>query len=336
MYVKTLLKWRNIWMGIAMLWMVYYHSGIVVENSILSFIKNSGYGGVDIFLFASGVGCYYSLDKNNDFLQFIKRRIGRIIPIYWLFLVIWCFYKILTTDITLSAIVGNFLCVQLFTGLGNNFNWYISAMWLLYFLAPFFYSITKVYHHVIQYVGILILLCVFTIPFWTSNDYIIMVTRIPIFFIGMIFAKLAKEDFYINRLQVIGLFILMCIGIIILYTFVEIIRRGLWSYGLYWYPFILIVPGLCVFISSIVEKIILTKLGKWSCKLFSILGTYSFEIFLIHALIYDIYRTLFIAVDEKYNSNKWWYVVILILIPFCWIFVRLNTLISNIGKKNFK
>ena len=56
-------KYRDTWVGIAMLWIVFFHLDIDIGNKVLSLIKLFGYGGVDICLFCSGIGCYNSLKK---------------------------------------------------------------------------------------------------------------------------------------------------------------------------------------------------------------------------------------------------------------------------------
>ena len=337
MELKTILKWRNVWMGIAMLWMVVYHSGIVFPIKILSYVQQIGYGGVDVFLFASGLGCYYSLDKNDDFADFIKRRIKRIIPTYWFFLLFWTIYKVITVSLSVTAVIGNFLCIQSYTGLGNDFNWYISAMWTLYFLAPFFYSKMKTYSSIRQYIGMFIVLMLFTIPFWNSAIYVIAVTRFPIFFIGMSAAKLAKDkNPYISIKQIIGISVVMLLGVVLLLYCYKYQAAYLWSYGLYWYPFILIVPGMCLLISCAMELISKFSIGKWVEKPLSLVGRYSFEIYLVHAFIYDMYRYYFAAIDMKYNSNKWWLVVMLMIIPICILFVKGDKLCQQLGRKILK
>lgn len=330
--LKSLIKWRNIWMGVAILWTIWFHSGLNISNPILYTLKCWGYGGVDIFLFASGLGCYFSLDKNNDFSEFIKRRIVRIVPTYWLFLVIWCLYKRWTIGLSIPAILGNFLFVQSYTGLGNDFNWYIGAMWLLYFLAPFFYSVIKKYNSVMQYLGMIVFLVLITIPF-CGSEFIIMVTRIPIFFIGMCLAKLVKENVVIETKEIIALIVLMIIGIVSLWWFQTYCYAILWTHGLYWYPFIAIIPGMCMLISLIMEKISNFRIGKYVERCLSVLGNYSFEIFLVHALMFDIYRAFFIAFNPKYNWDMYWYIVIVLIVPCCMLFIGANKLISKIANK---
>ncbi len=71
-------------MGLAILWVVWFHSSVELNffnisffNKIFSFLKNIGYGGVDIFLLVSGMGIYNLLEK-NDISKYIKNRIKRI------------------------------------------------------------------------------------------------------------------------------------------------------------------------------------------------------------------------------------------------------------------
>lgn len=73
--IVSILQYRNVWMGLAILWIVFFHSGL--EILVLHFVKMSGYGGVDIFVFSSGIGCFYSLDKDQDAERFMIRRIKK-------------------------------------------------------------------------------------------------------------------------------------------------------------------------------------------------------------------------------------------------------------------
>ena len=74
MTLRDTFKYRSIWMGFAILWVVFYHINIPINNTPIFFLKTFGYGGVDIFIFASGIGCYYSYLRDRSPLDFIKRR----------------------------------------------------------------------------------------------------------------------------------------------------------------------------------------------------------------------------------------------------------------------
>lgn len=51
LYLKDAIKYRNVWLGIAMIWIVVYHSGIDLGNNVFGEIMKIGYGGVDICIY---------------------------------------------------------------------------------------------------------------------------------------------------------------------------------------------------------------------------------------------------------------------------------------------
>ena len=104
---NEILKFRSLWMGIAILMVVYFHSYFFITFfkdinsnnfvSVLKELKTFSYGGTDIFLFASGIGCWFSLNKlikesNSQnsmaadfYFPFITTRFNRIhiFILYW-------------------------------------------------------------------------------------------------------------------------------------------------------------------------------------------------------------------------------------------------------------
>ena len=337
MSLKKAIKYREVWMGLAILWIVWFHSGLQPENEILNFIKKIGYGGVDIFLFASGIGCYYSLDKDSDSFNFIKRRIIRIIPTYWTFLLFWIPYKRMADGMSLRAALGNILCIRNFTGLGGEFNWYISAMWLMYLLAPFFKGLVDKLNAAYKVILVTIFLVLFSVCFWDVYVYIVTVTRIPIFFLGMYAGKLAKQDFYISK-KCLGILMAVAMAGFGLYVYWQgIHQEDMWYKGYHWYPFILITPGLCVAISWLFE-LLKKKAGEGLQKVISIPGKFSFEIYLLHIWFFDILEYNLIENGIIQNSPVVWLIAIVALIPSCLILHYVQKLImyvvNGVLKKN--
>lgn len=72
-----ILKYKRELMGCAILWVMFYHSEFASHSSLFNMVKSMGYGGVDIFLFLSGMGIFFSL-KNNSLGKYIYNRIRRI------------------------------------------------------------------------------------------------------------------------------------------------------------------------------------------------------------------------------------------------------------------
>lgn len=308
--LEDLFQYRSVWMGIAILWVVFYHVRIVWQEP-LNTIRKVSYGGVDLFLFASGIGCYYSLSRDGDLLRFLKRRFLRIIPVYWFFLLFWCTVKMLTGGIPVSAIIGNFLCIQTFTYRGNDFNWYISAIWLLYFLAPFFKEAADRMSSWVQCGLMLLVLLLFSIPFGESRALITTMTRIPLFFLGVYFGKLAKNGAVLTKSLFAGAMISLFLGLGLLFYFLEYHADKLWN-GLYWYPFLLIIPGMCLLISCICQAVRIRPLQKG----LAFLGKYSFEIYLVHVLIFYV-LLYWIQTGYVENSRRNWLYAVLLIAPCC-------------------
>ena len=64
-YVTLLSKHRSAIMGFAIIWIMIAHLKVSFDFIPLQAIKKIGYGGVDIFLFLSGFGLYFSCSKDN-------------------------------------------------------------------------------------------------------------------------------------------------------------------------------------------------------------------------------------------------------------------------------
>ena len=93
MRYRDIIKYRSVWMGAAIIWVVFFHIPEILDVTWLAFVKKLGYGGVDLCLFASGVGCFYSLQKDPDPGRFIVRRFWRLAPVYLLFMAFWIPWK---------------------------------------------------------------------------------------------------------------------------------------------------------------------------------------------------------------------------------------------------
>ena len=329
MNIKNMIRYREVWMGLAIVWVVFFHSGIWPASEFMTEIKMIGYGGVDIFMFASGIGCFCSLQKNDELIEFFKRRVLRIIPTYWCFLLMWTIYNGIYGEISWNSILGNLLCVRHLTGLGGEFNWYISAMWCMYLMAPLLKKIVDKINTKYQFVSIIGVLFLFSICFWDTTTYIIIMSRFPIFFIGMYVGKMAWQDIVIRKVGFCSCMVMMVAGIGLLRYLQNVYPDYLWSRGGYWYPFILIVPGGCMLISYMME--VLKKIGMdWIEKILAIPGKFSFEIYLLHIWFFDILNNNLIAKGILEYKRSVWVGAILMLIPLCIVLRKITSLLLPI------
>ena len=76
--IKDISTFRSELMGWSILWIMMLH---FTFNQIkpLGFIAQYGFAGVDIFLFVSGFGLFYSLNKDHNLVSFYRKRLLRIL-----------------------------------------------------------------------------------------------------------------------------------------------------------------------------------------------------------------------------------------------------------------
>lgn len=314
MSYNTIIKYRNLWMGLAILWIILFHSRfdlLIGDN-----LKRIGYGGVDIFFFASGIGCYHSLIKNPDNFHFIKRRILRILPTYYTFLFFWLIFKVFFSNITLREILGNIFCVGWFLKLDNQFNWYINGIWLFYFLSPFFVAYVKQKTVKINHLFLFMILLALNIPF-INTYWLILSSRLPIFFLGILFASKCSQKGYLTLKHFIVADISTIIGFTILFFCISQCSDYLWSHGLWWFPFILIIPGLCLTLSFISEYL-KNKLAITIGHILSYIGEFTFELYLTHIFIFDIIDHL-ISSDFLQDTNFCWLTGVVFVLIFTFL-----------------
>src|SRR5574344_11398 len=77
-------------MGTAMLFVILFHVSLPRSDMFFG-LRRMGNIGVDMFLFLSGIGLWFSWTKNPDWKRFFRRRYLRIYPAW---LIIACLYYI--------------------------------------------------------------------------------------------------------------------------------------------------------------------------------------------------------------------------------------------------
>lgn len=74
---KDLSRYRGELMGAAIIFIVLFHAPLARADAFFG-LRRCGNIGVDMFLFLSGIGLWYSWVKTPSFKQFYKRRLLRI------------------------------------------------------------------------------------------------------------------------------------------------------------------------------------------------------------------------------------------------------------------
>lgn len=281
------LKYRGFIMGIATLAILFYHCPIKMDNSLVLTIKSIGYSGVDLFVFCSGWGCSLSYLKNKSAYKFWGRRAKRILPVWFILLIaFWApTYIFINKKISfpvVMTVIGNVLGLQAFTEKGGVFCWYISLLIVTYLLAPLLVQFCNK-HELPGSCLVILLLILLSFPFWQTTVLILIFSRLPLFYIGIVFQK------YWSRIRsgntVLGIGIAMIIGYVTLFiTVVKVPTDVRWNYGLFWYPCILIAPGMSLSLNWLAKKMDSSPLSP-VVRFISWIGKISFEVYLIQELI---------------------------------------------------
>ena len=296
-YLRILSKHRSAIMGLAILWVMLFHIPYSFGFVPFDLIKGVGYGGVDIFLFLSGFGLYFSCSKDEfNLYKYYKSRFSRIMPEFWLVLLLAFiikmdfsgrdFYNLACTATTLGYWVWGRVPFE---------HWYISCILLFYAIFPWYYMLFKKYGVKVPLfiIGggfvLMALYALICVMFFNRSNIggtaILTYARIPIFFIGSIFGYWAKEgkDLLLSRTRKIIYILLAVIAFVSLIGFMKYMPEGLWICSLYFIPFILMTPVLCVILSKLFDKF--PKVDK----ILAYVGSISLELYLCHGYIFECF-----------------------------------------------
>ena len=175
-----------------------------------------------------------------------------------------------------------------------TFNWYIFAILLFYLLSPLF-------HEIITRKGgpILLLLSLpLNILFFGDFNHLIASSRLFIYLLGMMTAYLAetKPDRKISGKLLVGI---MALSVVLLVLVTRLPSETLDRYGLWWYPFMGIIPGLLYSLIILFEKI-----GKDSYPVLELFGKASLELYLLNVSFKD-YVYAYVARFTGWNEWVW-------------------------------
>lgn len=301
-------------MGIAMVFVMLLHMSYLPSPTWLKHACFYLYIGVDIFICASGFGLCYAWNKQG-IERFYKRRFLRLYPTYALmalfvtFLRTWGGEHFSTWDI-----FCHFTTLQYYNIGGHRFDWYLSAMFVLYLIFPLLFKLK----HPLTCVGIFVCTLIF-LHFIRMNWPIpALIGRIGIFAYGILMYRVLESQTPPKWLYICGgIFCLLApVPFLITHPFGEV--DFIFSAGLT--PLLLAAIFylhhiLCS--SPCYEKAInlLSFIGKYSLPLYAanILVDNTQQVLHIHSIssywvLQALWSTCFILLENKVFSpciNKW-------------------------------
>ena len=302
MRFQTILKYRKNMMAAAIVMILMYHTKGAWPEIALKKAAGYFYGGVDLFFFASGIGCFFSWFRDENAAAFLKRRAGRILPVYIPFSLCWIAVEALGEGIGFSAALANLFGVHGFLDIAPSFNWYVSGMWLSYLLTPWLAPLARRCDSRAKAIAAVLALLVFSFAFWGDTQLIIILTRLPIFFVGMLFAAESRRREALTKAELVLLFALIPVGAAILWESPKFFADLVWSHGLAWYPMLLIAPGLCAAVAAASAFLDRRAVGRGINKALGLLGGITFEIYLVHFWALEKPLPLFLGLTVLYTA----------------------------------
>ena len=220
--------YRTQLMGVAALLIVLCHANIypVATSPIIRKLLSFGNAGVDIFLFLSGVGVFYSLKGGGrkNLLKWYIKRYHRIFVPYVLMQIPYWSYFIAIGKFNLADSLYEFSTLAFWVR--HTGMWYIALLIPLYLLAPFMYDLFCNGKNIYAFLSIVTLLILCKIPVVSENSLLLNVVaniqfafvRVVSFILGLSVAKYIQQGISVNS----GLIIAVSLTLWILCRLLEI------------------------------------------------------------------------------------------------------------------
>jgi len=199
---KNYSKGRTTVMGIATLLIVWFHSCITPrEGGLLWLHKQLSDIGVEMFLFASGVGVHFAWKKYKRFLPYLIGRLQRVLVPFLIVAIPWFWYHDVTIGHSRRLFLKDVTMLTFWTE-GRLTFWFVAAILILYIAAPaYLYLDSRFRKKTIPLdilVTVLIYGAMFLIPtsvlYGLFGSVMIFVPRIPVFLIGLRFGRAIEEE----------------------------------------------------------------------------------------------------------------------------------------------
>lgn len=325
-------------MGLAILFIVMFHQHFIT-GPITSFFHSYGHFGVDVFLFLSGFGIYYSLNKQKDnesVKSFYMRRAFRIIPTCLIAFI--CFYYFWKTafPVTYRFSGPNFIC-----GCFGLDVWYIRTIVIYYLLSPILFRLITKKNRYAFFLFIVLSITIpliqrdvtafintnFPDPVFYRQTLVTSATRFPAYFLGMIVAHGAFSTKVLWDIRTI-LIAVTCLSLSASWVNIQTddpsinhcLRNIKNSYSIV-LPLLVYIP----WVAWVLQKLFPPFLRNIVCWC----GKYSLEIFLAHAAFFPFYKKHLFSEVPEYN----FIIAFFISVGLAFLLNRLTTLLVSFYRK---
>ena len=331
-------RYRGELMGAAMLFIILFH--VQLPRSDMFFgLRRMGNIGVDLFLFLSGIGLWFSWMKDREGENLRQKTVGfylrRLLRIYPTWLVMASLFYV--GDFmgagkyskNLADLLGDVLVNWDFWLHDELTFWYIPATMMLYLLAPPYMELIR-RHPVYRWLPVVMVMwCVivqWVTPIHQAVGHIeIFWSRVPIFFIGINMSEAVRSKQSVDG-QAIWLILLMFGVALSASIFLEQVRHG---------QFPLFVERMLYIPLTVTTVLLLNAVFRhtpqWFNRTLSFVGAVSLEIYLIHSHFVLVHL-------ERLGWSYWpkFFACLAITLPLAWLLNKVIGLIVRPLEKRLK
>lgn len=285
---QSLKENRSLIMGLAIFYVAFYHIPWIDRAPWMDFLHDIGYLGVDVFLFLSGMGLCHSV-KQRGRQGYLLQRCRRIFPGLMPVVVLWSLVMLGLHVLTVKEFFGSVTLLGWWFGQNRQLNWYFSAVWLYFFLGVLLYGPVVEGKRPLRWV-IFVSWLGFIAQWLSPYHYHAQVfTRIPVFLAGMLLGRMELRG------QTGGKWLRgLLYGAIPVGLFLSYMTWSRWGeawgtyLGLWWYPFLLLVPGGVVLVSELGGFCRRWRGFRLCIRPLELLGEASSEALMLHVGIYKL------------------------------------------------
>ncbi len=327
--LSVISKYRSIFFVISILLIMIHHTACSVPTFIkpmFLFLRDIGAMGVDIFMFFSGVGCYYSMSKNGNAVSFWKRRLLRVYPSYLLIMIPFMAYlNFVRKGSGILQYVYDLSLIGFWIN-GDALVWFVAAILFLYLLYPAIHQLlTKFGVQKTLAIICSVWLVISAVLFFVANSFFFhivrLLVRVPTFLVGCAIAKYMREGKRINGTKYI---VVSSILLVVSMSFIYLIYRTPYTQLLHSCVKRLLYGPLAVSLVGVISYALskTKKLGDSLAenRLVTLVSAMTLELYLVHERVIFIGKELVgkyaISLDKFRILNDLIYAVISVGIAY--------------------
>lgn len=319
-------RFRGELMGAAMLFIILFHVALPREDAFFG-LRRMGNVGVDMFLFLSGIGLWFSWTKNPDVRHFFVRRYLRIYPAWLIMACLFYIPRFEGGDLWAWVDLVGDISINWDFWLHDELNfWYIPATMMLYLFAPGYMELIK-RHPIYRWLPVVMIMWCILVQYVTPIHHAvghleIFWSRVPIFFIGINMGEMVRSRKQLppDAVWLLLVTFLMTFGTCL---YLEQVRHG--HFPLFVERMLYIPFTVC---SILVMNRIFRRTPEWVNRAFRLVGMLSLEAYLIHIHFVLVYI-------QPMGLGYWgtFAATVAITLPVAWVLHKATSFALNVCTK---